>query len=237
MSGRLNGPATVVSVPSSTQLAYDTAVRAPAALGAGGTVLPAQAGTTAYAGAHLVNPSGVAPTDIRASVAVRLDAGRGHPVLTLQTSLSDTMPATRFPDAPGWLVLRFGRKGQIGPIRYLGRQSITELRLDVSFPFDAAAEVGDDVTLLSGREPFVPADPSVGFLYVTASPAGRAAAEATVEAVVAGGMHLIKEVSYPGDVGLGAAGAPTSGADRLSSIVTCYAPGPIDSVLEEIREE
>lgn len=235
-SGGLNGVKTIVTVPSPSQLAYDSKVKAPASLGAGGTVTPVAAPAIAYAGAHMVDPQGVALTTTQAIVGMRLEGRRGHPILTLQTSLGDPTPAARFPSMPGYLVFRYGRKGQAGPVRYLGRRSNFELLLDASFEFPADVQVGDDVTLLAGRDPYVPASPAPGFLYITASPAGRAAAQDALDQIVAGGVALETDVRYPSDVGLGAAGAPTSGADRLSSIVTVYAPDPVDTAVAAARK-
>lgn len=200
----------------------------PSALDA--TMTPVAAPSVTFAGAHLADPHGLPVTAVRGVVATRLEGGRAHPVLSLQAS-----GALSFPDSPGWLVLRFGRRGQAGPVRYLGRLSSTDLRLDAGQVLPATVEVGDDVTLLSDRTMPVQ-DPARGWLYVTAAPAGRAAAERVLRDTVAGGVDLVLDVAYPSDRGLGAEGAPTSGAARLSGNVTAFAEAPLDEALAAARE-
>lgn len=232
--GALDGEHVVVAAPSGTVLQYRSALPAVAAAGAGGTVLPVAAPAIVFAGAHLIDPVGPAVTETRAATTSLLEAGRGHGVISLEATFSDPVPTARFPEG-GWLVLRLGRAGQVGPVRYLSRLSATDLRLDASFTFTATVHPGDDVTLLTGREAFVPPDPRAGYLYLTASPSGRVAAEKLLDEVAAGGVALVKHVEYSGDRGLGAEGSPTEGAPRLSSVVTAFAGDEPDAEVAAAR--
>jgi hypothetical protein len=235
-TGGVEGFRKVVTVPSPTQLTFASRP-VPGVAGSGGTVGPVQASAVGFIAPHIFDPAGVSVTETQATVAVRLEAGVAHTSLRLQTSGPDPSPATRFPDEDGYLVFRFGREGQVGPIRYRGRLSISELRLDASIVFSGTVEAGDDVTLLDGRAAFTPEDPtSVGVFVMTAAPAGRSMVQRTIEDIAAGGMGLTFAVQYPGDRGLGAEGEPTSGAQRLSGIVEAFADDAVDAEVQERRE-
>lgn len=235
VEGGLDGPFGLVSLSLGGQVVYDTPFRSPATVGAGGTVTAVGATAIAFKGAHVVDPDGVALTETRAPVGVALAGGQAHAAVSLLSTFSDPDPARRFPDAPGYLVFRYGRQGQFGPVRYLGRLSDTDLRLDAGLVFPVDVAVGDDVTLLSSRDHVVPADPLAGYLWLTASPAGRVAASAALDDVVAAGVEVEKFVEYPGDAGLGAAGAPTVGAARLSTVVASFAGDRVDEELAAAR--
>lgn len=234
--GRLDGPFRVAVVPSGTSVQVDTGVPAPASQGAGGTLTPLAGADAPYQGAHVVDRVGLAVTGTTASVGVLLARDQPHSVVTLQASGPDPEPALRFPDQEGWLAFRAGRQGQVGPVRYLGRLSVTDLRLDAATPFPNDVLPGDEVLLLSARDVAPPPDPSGGYAYLTAGTAGRVAASQLLDRVVAAGVPVERIVRYPGDAGLGAAGGPTSGADRISSIVACYAGDDVSAEVAAARK-
>lgn len=139
-----------------------------------------------------------------------------------------------FPNAPGWIVLGFGTKNQTPPIAllgtYAGPLSTTILNIDFGYKFTADFPLGSDVTLLAQREAFVPVHPEqVGSAYITASSAGRVAAEAAAEAALAAGITPNIHIVYPGDRGLGAEGFPTFDPPKLSDIVEIYAGDDINA--------
>jgi hypothetical protein len=109
---------------------------------------------------------------------------------------------------------------QLGPVKYLGRGGDDELLFDYNQVFENDLPIGTTVHLLDGRGAFVPAHAeTLGSLYLTDSNAGRAAASASLDGLVAAGIDLVKTVVYPGDRGLGAEGSPISGAQKLSDRV------------------
>jgi hypothetical protein len=145
--------------------------------------------------------------------------------------------ATQFPDEPGWLVFDFGYAAQQGPVRYLGRLSATDLALDFSYRFTMDVAVGATVTRLAQKGGFVPAVPEeVGSCYITASPAGRVAAQAAVQASVAAGIPLDLTIVYPGDRGIGGEGLPSEGAEKLSDKVSVWAGDDVDAEVATARE-
>lgn len=226
---------TVASAPNATTFTYRTA--APT-VGTGGAASGVPwAAPAGHRGPYLLDPVGGVPvTAVGGTLAVALEAGRRYASLRLATDVV-AAPATLFPDSPGWLFLRFGRAGAVGPVRYLGRLSATDLHLDASFEFPSTCAVGDTVILLAGRTTTPPADPgATGVAFVTPSAAGRVAASALADEVVAGGIKLHRRILFPSDRGLGAAGAPTDGADRLSGIVNIYAGDDITSEVNTARE-
>lgn len=235
--GDATGLRRVTAVPSATQLRYQTDTRA-AAAGAGGTVTPVAGPVGAGEGAFVVDPvDGLAVTGTEGVVATILEAGRGHTTLRLQATLSDPSPAARFPDTEGWLAFRFGRDGTVAPVRYLGRASAVDLRLDATSVFGGTVQLGDRVVLLADRGAPQAVPGNGNALVLTASNAGRVAASTLADEVVAGGIDLTRRVLYPGDRGLGGEGAPTAGAPRLSDIVAVYAGDDVTAEVDAAREE
>lgn len=173
---------------------------------------------------------GVALTETETATAEEL--AEGHQYATL-----DVDDAIDFPNEVGWLILGFGTSKQVGPIRYLGRITDTKLKLDYTTVMSGDVPSGASVHLLTQRNPFVPADPTaVGSAYLTASSAGRIAAQRTIEAAAAAGFEIRIEVGYPSDVGLGNAGGGSTG-QKPSDAVAVWAGDDVDQALADARDE
>lgn len=148
----------------------------------------------------------------------------------------DTADATSFPDAPGYIVFGYGYGYEVGPVKYLGRISNTALALDYGFEFPVSIPVGAVVTLLKTKGPYNPADPeTIGCCYLTASPAGRVAAAAAVDEMVAVGRDVEKTITYPGDRGLGNEGQPVAGINKISDAVAVWAGNELDDEVDTAR--
>jgi len=134
-----------------------------------------------------------------------------------------------FPNAEGYLVIDFGMSTQSSPIRYLGKFGTNMLIVDFSYVAEHDFTVGSTVTLLQGRNPFVPAIPldSANF-YITGSTIGRIAAQNFLAGAAATGITLSIDVVYPGDRGLGAEGYPTENASKLSDVVRMFGGDNLD---------
>lgn len=179
--------------------------------------------------------AGVAITGTEAPLGVALHESRQYNVLTLQASLTDPDPALRFPDELGYLVLDFGNE-IVGPIKYYGRLSDTDLSLDFSFRMPRDIGVGTVVSLLGHRGAFVPANPEgYGSFYATHSASGRIAASAALDEAVAAGIVMNKRVVYPGDLGLGNSGYPDAGNYKISDRVGIWGSNEPDADVETAR--
>ena len=146
--------------------------------------------------------------------------------------------ASNFPDAPGFLVLRAGYADAAYPVPYLSRISNTQLAIDFNYIFPFSYPSGTKVTLLAQKAPGVPEDAQDrGSFYVTNSSAGRVAAEAAVRSAVAAGPDLNVKVLYPNDVGLGSAGYPKTGAQKLSDAVRVWGGDDLTAEVAAAQEE
>jgi len=183
-------------------------------------------------GPYILDPAaGLAVTAAASTITMQLNEGEQYASVTVAD-------ATQFPDDPGWLVFDFGFEDQQGPVQYLGRLSGTELALDFGYRFTRTVPNGATVTRLFQKGGFVPEHPEdVGSFYVTASPAGRVAAQAAIEGAVGVGVPLIETIVYPGDRGLGGEGSPASGAPKLSDKVAVWAGDDVDAEVAAAREE
>lgn len=183
-------------------------------------------------GPYILDPdAGFAVTSKDSETASQLVRGQRYGTVEVDD-------ATVFPDADGWLVFGYGYDYEVGPVRYLGHVSPTELALDYSFKFTKTVPAGATVTLLKNKGPFVPERPEeLGLFYVTASPAGRVAASAEVDAAVAAGNPVEKTITYPGDRGLGNEGYPAKGSNKLSDKVYVWAGNEVDAEVDAAREE
>jgi hypothetical protein len=219
----LNGLFQVLSVPSATTFTYATNEQR-YTLGGGGTATPAAAAASTIPGPFVYDEvQGLAVTGQQSTTAGALAAGQRYAVV-------DVGDATQFPDAEGWLVFAFGYKNQVAPVKYFGRLSSTRLSLDASYKFPQTLPVGTVVTWLSQKGPWVPDAPeTVGSFYITASPAGRVAAEAAVAASTAAGVTVKTTVTYPGDRGLGGEGFPSHGNYKLSDEVEVWGSDDLDA--------
>ncbi len=147
-----------------------------------------------------------------------------------QYNYIEVAPTTSFPAAGGYIALGFGFQTQTPPILllevYTGLSGNTRLVIDYSYRFTSSFAVGSEVTLLTGKAPYEPITPQAeqtGGFWLTDSPAGRLAAEGYVSSSLAAGITENLVIVYPGDIGLGGAGLPTQGAQKLSDIVYVFA--------------
>lgn len=239
----LNQPLKVLTVPlgtsftvKDTQFDFTGTYTVSAA---GVTVTPSRAGAapTGVPGPFSYDPKGgFAITASAATTDQTFNKGGHYSSIHLDTGIDPT-PALKFPDREGFIVLNFGFKNVVGPIRYLGRLSEEELVLDASVPFGASLNVGATVRLLSSRSPFEPApDQLVGNFYVTGTAAGRVAAQNTIDDIVAAGTQVLVTIVYPGDRGLGAEGFPQSGNYKLSDKVEVWGGDSLDREIPAARK-
>lgn len=178
---------------------------------------PFKASASTTPGPFTFNPhGGLAVTSKESTTSQVLTKGQQY----ASVSVAD---ATQFPDSEGWLVFGFGTSQQLGPVKYLGRLSPTSLSLDFKFKFPLDVASGEDVTLLLQKGPWDPDASELGAFYITPSPAGRIAAEDTIEDISGAGIGLEKIVVYPGDRGLGAVSYPVRASYKLSDVVAMFA--------------
>lgn len=195
----------------------------------GGEVRPAraEAGLPGMPGPRIWDPRGGMGISSVASTTVG-DILAGRPYVEVELPPGD---AEKFPDEPGFLVMRFGRDGEVGPVPYSGRIGDSKLAVSPSFKFTGDLPSGTRVILLATRGPFVPETPeTAGSFYVTDSPAGRAAATEQLREISAAGIDLHLDVRYPGPRGIGAEEFPTRGSDKLSDNVPAFAHRPDEEV-------
>ncbi len=180
-------------------------------------------------GPYLHEPDGtVAVTETVTTTTQSIEAGHQYPSITVTSTVG-------FPDARGYLVFGFGHGYQAGPVLYLGVGGPTTLLLDPSFAFPQAMSSGATVNLAErltdDQMPHGDQD-----FWLTPSPAGRVACESNLDEIVAGGRQVTKTVRYPGDVGLGGAGLPTSGVPRLTDAVMVWSSDDTDAEVTAARE-
>jgi len=141
----------------------------------------------------------------------------------------------------GYIMLGFGHSNQTAPIKYLSKYksgSTTKLILDYGYRFVNSFPIGSTVTLLSQKEPFNPETPeALGAFYLTASSAGRVAAQKAAEEALAAGVNPEITIVYPGDRGLGGEGLPATGVQKLSDKVGVFAGDDVDAEIQSRRDE
>lgn len=151
--------------------------------------------------------------------------GRGCPLLTITEDISDI-------PLEGFFVANFGRKTQVGPIKYTKIGS----KIQPDPHFDFPEELLTSTLSLVTKGAYVPTiDQQRGAFYLTASNAGLDAARQYVTDISAGGIDLDIEVRYPGDRGLGDEGNPAKGSHKLSDVIEVFGPDNLDDFLEEAR--
>jgi len=195
----------------------------------GGEVRPAraEAGLPGMPGPRVWDPRGGMGISSVASTTVG-DILAGRPYVEIELPPGD---AEKFPDSPGFLVMRFGRDGEVGPVPYSGRIGDSKLAVSPGFKFSGDLPSGSRVVLLATRGPFVPETPeTAGSFYVTDSPAGRAAATEQLREISAAGIDLHLDVRYPGPRGIGAEEFSTRGSEKLSDNVPAFAHRPDEEV-------
>jgi hypothetical protein len=236
---RVNGVHRVTSVPSSTSftisgLETGDVLRSEMAPGA---TITLNKTTTASAQARAIGPyvwdDKASPllTSTESTITTAISKNAQIGVLALANAAS-------FPDAPGWLAIRVGYEDAAYPIPYLRRISNTELAIDNRYIWPYAYAVGAKVTLLSQQSPGFPENAQTrGSFYVTNSNAGRVAAESAVRSAVAAGPGLNVKVLYPDDVGLGNAGYPMAGSQKLSDAVRVWGGDGLTAEVAAAQEE
>lgn len=157
-----------------------------------------------------------------------LEVGHQYPNITVAST-------TDFPDAEGYVVFGFGYDYQVGPVRYLGVSGPMTLILDPAFTFPSDVPNGAIVNLADRMSDDQVPHGDEDF-WVTPSPAGRVSCEENIDDVSAAGTDVIKDVLYPGDVGLGGAGLPTHGVPRLTDAVMVWGSDDLDSEIATARE-
>lgn len=206
------GLKTISSVTATTVLWADTgadvasgSVNGAISVGLNSTasVLSSAAATSTIEGPYLYDADGLAVTGITTTTTVAVPKG----VRTATLSVAST---AGFPDS-GYLVLAFGTSAQSKPIRLIQKINSTSLLIDFGFLPESTYAVGTSVEYLADRNAFV-VDGDAMF-YVTASAAGRVAAQVTAQSAAAAGIDVDFTVKYPGDRGLGGEGYPTEATD------------------------
>ncbi len=238
----INGMHRVVEVPAADSIVvendeYDFGnTYNVARAGAGVTPMGAEAAPAGIPGPFSYDvKTGLAITAVNATTDQEFNEGGNYASIHLDTSINPT-PALDFPDEEGFIVLQFGYKNQVGPIRYLGRLSDEDLILDAGSVWQASLPAGATVRLLSSRLPFAPeSDALVGNFYATGTAAGRVAAQKLIDEIVAAGKQVLVTVLYPGDAGLGAEGYPQSGNYKLSDKVMVWGGDDLDQEIPKAR--
>lgn len=233
-TGGVNGEYSVSSVLDDVTVTLSSSVAAYGVYEPSGisvTLVSAQASTTP--GPFTFDTeNGLAITSSASVLDEAVAAGKQYTSLKLESG-----GALFFPDEEGHLVVGFGTSYQTAPIKYLGRFSDSELVIDYSFRFPFDIDAGADVTLLNQKGAYIPAAPEdAGAFYLTPSAAGRVAASAAIDAVVAAGITVNKIVKYPGDRGLGGEGLGVTGS-KLSDKVSVWGSDDLDSEIAASRGE
>lgn len=232
----LNGQVRVSALLGANSFGYDVD-KGLYAYAEDGVVTPVAAEAGGVAGPYVWNPVGdCAVTAVDAELAQSVRAGQQYRSLKLSTATNPS-PALVFPEAQGWLVLAYGTKDSVYPVKYLGRLSDDEILIDYQMKMPRDVPAGAKVTLLAQKGAFVPEHPEqLGSFYLTASSAGRLAAQAAIEDIVGAGRDVNFTVSYPGDKGLAGAGLPATGV-KISDKVAVWGGDDLDAELAAAREE
>lgn len=229
-AGGLNGLYQVVTTPSATSFTYSTPdFKYPTTLMPSGTITPIKTPTNAIHGPFIYEIEGPAITGITTTLNQEVVMGNNYNTISVADS-------SKFPDEQGYLVFGFGTSISTFPVKYLSRISGTSLLIDPSFVFPKTLPIGTTITLLKNRGPLKLEHPeSTGNFYLTASSAGRVAASDTTDKLVALGITLKKTIMYPGDIGLGNAGYPVSGSNKLSDKIVVWGSDSIDDEIAKAR--
>ncbi len=239
----LNGHFRVDEVPDGTHIVVNTTE-----YNYGDSYTVARAGATVTPKAAEASPTGIPGPfsyDVKNGFAITATAsttddsfnhGGHYASIHLVPTIDDPDPALNFPDEEGFIVLQFGYKNVVGPIRYFGRLSDEDLILDAGSPFQAVIPPGATVRLLSSRLPFAPDEGDlIGNFYATGTAAGRVAAQQTINDIVAAGKQVLVSILYPGDRGLGGAGFPQKGNYKLSDKVSVWGGDDLDQEIPAAR--
>ena len=192
-----------------------------------------------FFGPYIYDPTG----------GLAITAGSGTTVLPIyadqQYDYIEVSPTTDFPATGGYVALGFGYQNATPPIKLLDvytdpTSGNTRLVIDFSYRFTSSFPVGSNVVLLYSKAPYEPLTPAqyqTGGFWLTDSPSGRVAAEFFTQSSLAAGILENIVVVYPGDTGLGGAGLPTQGAQKLSDIVYVFAGDNPEAEEQAARKE
>jgi hypothetical protein len=233
-ANNLNGQYSVASIPSATTFTYSTpsTLLYTKATNSDITVTKvASVADSVLPGPYVFDPDdGVAITNVYTTITQDLNIGQGYASVNV-TDASD------FSASSGWLVFGFGTNTTVGPVKYLGKLSDTEILIDASFSFTATVPSGSTVIVLNQKGPLNPDNASeLGSFYLTASSAGRLAASEVLDDMVATGFTVDKIIVYPGDRGLGAEGFPSEASNKLSDKVLVWGGNDLDAEYETAQE-
>jgi hypothetical protein len=191
--------------------------------GSGGMAYAVRAPAGDVIGPYIFDENSPAITATETTSTATVAAGRGISNLPVAST-------TSFPDGEHYVVLGFATQYEVGPVRCFGVVDSSNLSIDRSFVFPKSVPSGSSVILLAQRTGMMPAAANKAFI-LTDSSAGRVAAEAFIDESKAAGINLNKIIVYPGDVGLGGAGDPTTGLN-LSDKVGIWAGDNVDAAIE-----
>jgi hypothetical protein len=194
------------------------------------TAVAAKDGLANSPGPYVLDPTqGAAVTAVEAFTMTDVFAGQQYKELTLNSA------GAAF-SLTGYVVLGFGSPPQTS-IRYLDCYQIPDTNWSKRLPFEFDFTEGAQLILLSQKAPYDPEHgENLGLFYLTASSAGRVAAQQAVLDATASGVDANIEIVYPGDTGLGGAGLPTHGAQKVSDVATVFAGDEVDSEIQTRRE-
>lgn len=171
------------------------------------SAIPTRAGGTEVVGPYVFDQDcGYSVTSIKTTIADPIDSNGQYAILDLASNVG-------FPDQEGWVIIGFGTQYQTKPIKYFGLYGSIGILLDFQHKFTEDIPLGTEIVLVT-RESLNPE--LAGGLYATASDAGVVAAKKTIETIVAAGVDLDFDITYPGDRGLGAEGFPSEGEGKNS---------------------
>lgn len=156
--------------------------------------------STGMEGVFVVDPKEVIYSAGTTSTSMSLVQGSAYGFL-------DVASTTDIPDGQGWLILGLGTSQESKPIKYLETIGPTRILLD-GFVAPETWSSGISVTCIRYEENYS-LDQA---LWITGTITARLAAEKTVRESVARDIQLNWSVIYPGDRGLGGAGASNSDA-------------------------
>ena len=221
-AGRWNIFGQILASPAPTTFTFALADPGHAGFGGGGTVTPMTSPPNdAVPGPFTFDPDNgfaIAATETTSNQVI--ESLRGISTLAVTST-------TGFPTS-GYLVLGFGTKHEIGPVKYVAILDATTFIIDRTFTFPKDIPVGVNVSLLYQNSPWVPANVTeIGAFYLTDSSSGRIAAQAFIEGAAAAGVNVVNRIIYPGDRGIGGEGNPITGV-YLSDKVEVWAGDNVD---------
>ena len=194
LSGGLNGEFSVKRVIDANHFTYETPENTTYTLNGSATATITTfraAANPDLPGPFVFEPySGVGVTATASVLTENYFANQQYGVLNV-------LSTDGFPENGGWLVLDFGYKNQIAPIKYLGKISETELAIDFSL-FPTNINRGEQVSIVAGG--------TTGSTTITISPLSQNVLPGT-PLKLTGGTDLIEfayvaQTAYAGDTTL-----------------------------------